>query len=211
MEVPETVEFNGVTYRLMGTGRYYLSQSSTNAGRKGAKGLHVAVWEFYSGKKVPKGYEIHHKDGNPFNNDYSNLECIPRSEHIKKTNYKTKNVKKHLDEVRPLASEWHRSEEGREWHRQHGRECMEKREVLTLTCQYCGKEFTAKQPYAKFCSHNCSVKYDYHFRTKEETRVCEWCGKEFTTITAPGRDGARTCSRSCRMYLNHKRRKESGL
>ena len=211
MEVPETVEFNGVTYRLMGSGKYYLSQSSTNEGRKGAKGLHVAVWEFYSGQTVPGGYEVHHKDGNTFNNDYSNLECIPRDEHRRKANYQTERIKKHLDEIRPLASEWHRSEEGREWHRQHGKESMENREVLTLVCRQCGKEFTAKHKYAKFCSHNCSVKYDYQHRRREERRICECCGKEFTAVITPRHDGARTCSRSCTMRLNHKRRKEAGL
>lgn len=62
---PEEVVFNGVAYKLMGAKRYYLSQSRTDAGRKGAKGLHVAIWEFYNHKKVPSGYCIHHKDGNP--------------------------------------------------------------------------------------------------------------------------------------------------
>lgn len=50
---PEEVIFNGVTYKLMGAKRYYLSQSKTNDGRKGAKGLHVAIWESYNHKNVP--------------------------------------------------------------------------------------------------------------------------------------------------------------
>ena len=81
--VPKIIEFNGVAYRLMGTGRYYLSQSNSNQGRKHPRGLHVAIWEFYNKKRVPKDYEIHHKDGNTFNNDISNLECISRIEHNK--------------------------------------------------------------------------------------------------------------------------------
>lgn len=89
----EKVTFNGVTYRLMGSRKYYLSQSTTNEGRKAPKGLHVAIWEFFSGKTVPQGFHIHHKDGNTFNNEFSNLECLSRNEHCKKTNYKTERVK----------------------------------------------------------------------------------------------------------------------
>ena len=83
MDVPETVIFNGKEYKLMGTGKYYLSQARSNKERKNAKGLHVAIWEFYSGKTVPKGYIVHHKDGNPHNNNFENLECISRDEHKK--------------------------------------------------------------------------------------------------------------------------------
>ena len=73
LDRPETVVLNGILYRLMGTKRYYLSQSSSNTGRKGAKGLHVASYECHTDKTVPKGHVVHHKDGNPFNNSIENL------------------------------------------------------------------------------------------------------------------------------------------
>jgi hypothetical protein len=43
------------------------------------------IWETHFGK-IPKdennrSYEIHHKDGNRFNNDISNLECLSIQEH----------------------------------------------------------------------------------------------------------------------------------
>ena len=82
MEIQKIITFNGIEYRLMGQGKYYLSQSKSNEGRKYAKGLHVAIWEYYNGKEVPKGYCIHHKDGNTLNNDISNLECIEIREHL---------------------------------------------------------------------------------------------------------------------------------
>ncbi len=31
--------------------------------------------------KIPKGYHIHHIDGNPFNNEISNLKCVSPEEH----------------------------------------------------------------------------------------------------------------------------------
>ena len=42
--------------------------------------VHRLVWEKAHGP-IPKGYEIHHKDGNGNNNDLSNLELLTCSEH----------------------------------------------------------------------------------------------------------------------------------
>lgn len=44
--------------------------------------LHKAVYLKANGK-IPKGYEIHHVDGNKFNNHVSNLVALPREEHKK--------------------------------------------------------------------------------------------------------------------------------
>lgn len=125
---PEEVVFNGVAYKLMEAKRYYLSQSRTDAGRKGAKGLHVAIWEFYNRKKVPSGYCIHHKDGNPFNNDIHNLECVSShihfSEHGKnnwENNEYRKRGEKQLDEAREKATAWHKSPAGMKWHQENKR------------------------------------------------------------------------------------------
>jgi len=83
MEIPKVIEFNGKQYGLMGGERkYYLSKSNTNSGRKNPQGLHVAIWEFYNKRKVPVGYQIHHKDGDTFNNDINNLECLPTGKHL---------------------------------------------------------------------------------------------------------------------------------
>ena len=106
MEIQKVIVFNGIEYKLMGQGKYYLSQSKNNEGRKHAKGLHVAIWEFHNKKTVPKGYQIHHKDFNPYNNDISNLECISIKQHAKihaKRNFENKeyaqNNRKQLDKA----------------------------------------------------------------------------------------------------------------
>lgn len=44
--------------------------------------LHVYIYEFYNGK-IEKGYHVHHKDHNRFNNDISNLQLLTHSEHSK--------------------------------------------------------------------------------------------------------------------------------
>ena len=209
MEVPKTVVFNGVEYRLMGSGRYYLSQSRSNEGRRHAKGLHVAIWEFYSGQTVPKGYEVHHKDGNPFNNDFSNLECLPRSEHRAMWEAKDpEKQRKHLERIRPLSAAWHSSPEGLEWHRKHVEESIGKRTTKQYVCEFCGKEFesTCTTP-VRFCSHNCAVKWDYRNKCTEETRTCVVCGSRFTALVGPGRKKTvETCSRSCAGKLRAKRK-----
>ena len=68
--IPEQT-FNGKTYRLY-TGERYFSI--------GRKRLHIEVWKHYNGE-IQKGFDIHHKDENTFNNSIENLECIERNKH----------------------------------------------------------------------------------------------------------------------------------
>lgn len=44
--------------------------------------IHRLVWEEHFGN-IPKGYVIHHKDGNKLNWNINNLELLSRSQHIK--------------------------------------------------------------------------------------------------------------------------------
>lgn len=39
----------------------------------------IEAWEKHWGKKLPAGYLVHHKDGNPTNNAISNLIAITRA------------------------------------------------------------------------------------------------------------------------------------
>ncbi len=50
--------------------------------RKRHVSLHRYKWEKEIGD-IPAGYDIHHRDGNKLNNEISNLECLPKSEHTK--------------------------------------------------------------------------------------------------------------------------------
>ena len=45
--------------------------------------LHVQIWIDNFGP-IEKGFVIHHIDGDPLNNDVSNLECITQAEHMHK-------------------------------------------------------------------------------------------------------------------------------
>jgi len=159
---PEAVEFMGVTYRRMGGKRkYYLSQ---NKAKKGAKGLHVAIWEWHNNSDVPLGYEVHHKDSDTFNCEPSNLECLPAAIHKRiPKNVSIEAQREHLDKYRHLAAAWHRSEDGIAWHREHAKRSFRKPGVDnhpvigTGNCVWCGAEFVARSRKRKFCSPSCQV------------------------------------------------------
>lgn len=62
--------------------------------------LHRKIFELFYGS-IPKGYHIHHKDGNPLNNCIINLKLIKISEH-QSMHHKGMN---HSDETKKLISE----------------------------------------------------------------------------------------------------------
>lgn len=41
------------------------------------------IWERHTGQKIPRGYHIHHKDGNRTNDLPENLICVSPEEHVK--------------------------------------------------------------------------------------------------------------------------------
>lgn len=49
------------------------------------KSCHVSqlVWMQSSGVPIPQGFEIHHRDENPLNNQWDNLICVHSLDHIK--------------------------------------------------------------------------------------------------------------------------------
>ena len=51
--------------------------------RKRSQFLHVLIWEDFYNCKKPKGYVIHHKNGDPLDNCILNLQLMRMSDHIK--------------------------------------------------------------------------------------------------------------------------------
>jgi len=120
---------------------------------------HVWVWKYTNGN-IPKGHEIHHKDGNKNNNDILNLECLNKKSHIAAhmSEERKSFLKKLMNEIRPLTKIWHASPQGIEWHSQHGKASWEKRELRIKNCQLCNKEFQTKLSHHRFCHANCKAK-----------------------------------------------------
>jgi len=146
-------EFNGKIYRLYSKERYF---------SRGTKRMHRVVWSFYNGK-IPKGFHIHHKDGNTWNNSISNLGLIEAREHCSMHSKKKMEDKEWFERFWhkgvEAAKVWHASEEGREWHSEHGRKSWENRQTTTLKCSVCGKEYKTYVPSrSKYCGNNCKAR-----------------------------------------------------
>lgn len=173
--------------------------------------MHKYVWEYYNGK-IPKGYEVHHIDGDRANNDISNLQLLTREEHKKlhakqltteqrewrRTNLNTT--------ARPKAVEWHKSEEGRKWHEQQVLTRKDNRTERVNICSWCGKEFTTfSNRDSQYCSGACkAAQYRMTHPTYYHYQRCVICDTLFLT------DGiAQCCSRSCSAKWRWKKKKDN--
>ncbi|WP_024294965.1 NUMOD4 motif-containing HNH endonuclease [Lacrimispora indolis] len=65
-------------------GWYFTVNLLDQGGKRHTKRIHVMVAEVFIGE-IPKGYHVHHKDGNKQNNMVSNLEIIHPMKHYKET------------------------------------------------------------------------------------------------------------------------------
>lgn len=133
---PLTQYFDGGLYRMWPSEKYL---------SRGGRRLHREVWKTAFGP-IPKGCHIHHRDGDTFNNQLENLECMDASEHLAESRAKrTEGDGWFSDSARERAADWHRSEEGRLWHRQHAQRAKSwtkwKREPKD--CPQCGVRFDA--------------------------------------------------------------------
>lgn len=91
---------------------------------RGIEALHREIYKDTHGP-IPPGHHVHHIDGDFLNNDPANLEALPAGKHTKHHHPKGEPAsdaqRAHLDRIRPLAAAWHRSPEGRAWHRKHSK------------------------------------------------------------------------------------------
>ena len=86
--------------------------------------------------------------------------------------------------IRPKAIEWHKSAEGREWHKEQWKISLGNyiQEKIKMICINCGKEFeTIYNGTNKFCSNNCKSAYRRKTGIDNEERTCKKCGNKYTT------------------------------
>lgn len=203
MEQPKRIIVDGMSF--VRSDRPYYYNSNTR------KYLHRYLWEKAYGD-IPKGYEIHHKDHDPFNNDLENLEMIKSDEHKL---YHTKNLtdeqrdflrRNMIENAMPAAVEWHKSEAGKEWHRKHYEKTKDKLHAkIKMACEMCGVKFvTENNGKNRFCSNKCKSKWRRKSGVDNETRNCEWCGNDFSVNKY---SKTSHCSRSCKNKNMHFKRK----
>lgn len=182
---------------------YYLSTRNIGSSRKR---LHVYMWEKYNGK-IPKGYEIHHKDENKGNNEIANLMCMTRKEHLKWhaeniSDEQLEKARKNLEVARVKASDWHKSEEGREWHRSQVHKRFNHQEKFKLKCFVCSKGYTSSKRWSKFCSRKCASQHRRDSGKDNEFRDCVICSNRFEANKYSTR---KTCSKNCLSELLSKK------
>ena len=189
--VSDTIqEFEGVRFYKCGK---YFSNSSV------IKRLHRYVWEFHNGP-IPNGFEIHHIDEDVSNNQIENLRILKKGEHSSLHSSSEQKRKRMSDlgkRYQKRTAEWHGSESGIEWHRQHYQKNKHKlHKLVEKVCSFCGKTFVAVNVGSDtaFCSNNCTSKHRRASGIDNVERVCVFCGKKFS-INKYSKTAS--CSKSC--------------
>ena len=134
----EIAQIDGYKFRRDKKTGYFLSSRKIDGRRKR---LHVYVWEKEYGK-VPKGYHVHHLDGNKKNNELDNLELLSKRRHAEIHGRELSDEERQRRRERiikigvPAAKAWHGTKDGFEWHSKHAKETMSKREPIKYICTY---------------------------------------------------------------------------
>ena len=200
----ETIEYNG--FRFI---RYPESKSQSDRsyyrgwikrdGKTVKEYLHRYMWECANGP-IPKGYDVHHIDGNHDNNTLDNFALVLNENHVKHhheniSEGRKAKLRKVLEDNRQKAADWHKSEEGRKWHSQNSKKQMENREYRTFKCIVCGREFTSRAIQgAKFCSNSCKSKWRRDNGLDDVERTCRVCGAKFKVNKYSKKE---CCSKRC--------------
>ena len=98
-----------------------------------------------------------------------------------------------IENAVPAAIEWHGTEEGLEWHKEHYEDVkhlLHKRRLIV--CDQCGKEYMGEK--GRFCSNSCKSKWRRESGIDDEIRKCIVCDEEFSVNKY---SDTVTCSRSC--------------
>ena len=168
---PPTVEviddthqcFNNETYTLLSG---YFAKTSRAL-------IHRVIWIYCKGD-IPKGYHIHHIDGNKANNQIENLQLISPSEHqslhhiiSKQKKYSCKFCGKKFLSSAPSRPTFCSAKCYYSWQKETQAEIKK--------CPICGKEFTAYKYYPKkqCCSKSCSNRLAWQKRKANQAHLAE--------------------------------------
>lgn len=210
--------FDGKTFtRYAGNAYYWWKVSSSKNGYTRGKSvsMHRYIWQFFNGE-IPEGYQIHHIDHDRSNNNISNLELVLATDHIR---YHAK--KRWQNNAEGLvafqragiqaAAEWHKSEAGKKWHKQHALNIARslKTHGEELICTQCNKPFIGLASHTKrgFCSASCQGAARLASGVDDVEKTCVICNNIFLANKYRGR---KTCSKLCaseairRSRLKHK-------
>lgn len=177
---PSSITYKGEIYYRQVNSKYRCARLYYKKYRKGKPTitLHRKIWEDNFGK-IPLGYIIHHKDGNTFNNRKINLQCMSVSEHAK-IHSNTLERKQQLRETQKLkkrliaARAWHKTEEGKAWHKKYAKNLLFGEEKVRI-CLQCSNEYkTCLTRETRFCCIKCRTRYNskmYYLRHYSKSKI----------------------------------------
>ena len=200
----ETQTYNGIRFNRYPdskreSDRRYFKGWVIIDGKRTKISIHRYTW-FKNNGIIPKGYDIHHIDGNLYNNSIDNLQLLSSKEHhaLHEKNISEETKVKRLRAIKKAgiyAVEWHKSKEGKEWHSKHSKEQFKNKEYKIYNCEQCGKEYISRSiGNTRFCSNNCKSAYRRSSKADYEKRICKICGKEFECNKYIRKN---TCSKEC--------------
>lgn len=146
---------------------------------------HVWVWKHHH-NLVPKGWHVHHRDGDKSNNAIENLTIMSVANHMKHhhDHYDDSFKKKQLDhceKIRPLTKAWHASPEGIAWHRLHAiKSNFGNGPAFDYECQQCFKPYQSKRKsVTRFCSNACKSMWRRKNQMDDINKECPVCHKTY--------------------------------
>ena len=216
VRVEKTV-YKGIVFRRYPDSKRRTDRLYFKPGKEWAEGvdyLHREVWKDHYGD-IPPNHHIHHKDGDCGNNSIENLECLLVSDHMQEhysrlTEGQKQAKKDNFRRAAEFAKAWHGSEEGHEWHVEHGKRCWDDKLPEMHICEHCGKEYESRVTHdnAKFCSNACKSAHRRSIGADNEQRICPACGKPFMVNKYTD---TKCCSRFCAQRLRRQENRAAGF
>ena len=187
MDSPKYIVYDGLRFCRDEKTGYYLNSTIR-------KRLHRYVWEKEVGP-IPKGFHVHHINGNKSDNRIENLSIMTATGHERLHNQEQDRKEKARERMKrivmPAAIEWHKSEDGRKRHSEFHKGTKQPR--AETKCDVCGRMFQGIKN-QRFCSNACKAKYRRDNGLDDVQRICTVCEKTFMTSRfKPGK----YCSRKC--------------
>jgi hypothetical protein len=161
------------------------------------KNCHRIIWEQDVGP-IPDGYDIHHKDGNKFNNLLSNLECLSKSDHMAlHANENREKMSKCMSDNSEKIHAWLNTEKGKKFLSEKAKKQWEEQPLKDFICAVCFKQFQTKhnRKNVKFCSDACVMRARVASGVDNVERPCVICSNLFTINKY---QKTVTCSKPCR-------------
>ena len=139
--------------------------------------LHRQIWIDNNGE-IPKGFIIHHKDGNSLNNKIENLEMLQKNEHSKnhmltpeRREMSRQNAKKQGNRLNKDYIKWTKTKEGKEHCKKNVVGSIFLKTPKKHICPICNYEFESIYIVAKYCSKKCKNYYNNHLSPKKKKSI----------------------------------------